>query len=141
MALGDDQSTDERREIGERLRVAMEEARVKNTELAELTDVTLQAVGAWIKTGRIDRKHWPTICERLGITLDWLMLGHEPKHPFGVSEPAATYQDQEIRKALDEFAAASPEERRTALIILRQLRATELPAGNDGNPKPKRHSG
>ena len=143
MALEDAQSAEEKRRIGDRLQTAMNEAKCKNTEMAVLTGVTLQAVGGWIKTGSIDRKHWPTICERLGVTLDWLMLGNQPKHPFGVSEAAVTYGDTEIRKALDEFASATPEERRTALIILRQLRAAGEASGNDSQPNPKvtRNSG
>jgi hypothetical protein len=120
----------------------MDEARVKNTELAEITGVTIQAIGGWMKTGSIDRKHWPAICDRLGITLDWLLLGVNPKHPFGVNEPGATYNDPGLRQALDEFAHATPDERQTALVILRQLRATKDPkAGNDHNTEKKRSFG
>lgn len=64
-----------------RLRQAMEEEGVSNTQLAEAADVTLQAVGGWLKTGKVSRKRLPAIAKAVRRSADWLLTGKG--HPKG----------------------------------------------------------
>lgn len=65
--------------LGRRLAEAMKAAGVRNTDLAEQCDVTVQAVGGWVRTGRIAYRHFPEICELLGCSIEWLATGKEPR--------------------------------------------------------------
>jgi transcriptional regulator with XRE-family HTH domain len=95
----------EKADVGERLRKAMARADCSHTELAELTGVTLQAITGWLETGRIARKHYPTITKRLRITVDHLLTGsmlpgipeiaddqHQVRSAAFVAESAASYE-------------------------------------------------
>lgn len=72
--------------MAERLATAMREAKVSNTALSQACDVSVQAVGNWKKTGRIDKRHLPKIAEltskpiRYFLQTDALALlpGQEP---------------------------------------------------------------
>ena len=59
----------------------MKAARVRNAELAEECDVTVQAVGDWLRTGRIAYRHFPEICKLLDCSIEWLATGRKEPRP------------------------------------------------------------
>lgn len=63
--------------VRRRLRQAMDDAGVSNTGLATFMGVSVQAVGDWLRTGKIASNRFPGICEKLGIRSDWLLWGEE----------------------------------------------------------------
>ncbi|MGH8562740.1 MAG: hypothetical protein ACREXW_01115 [Gammaproteobacteria bacterium] len=63
--------------VARRLAKAMKAAGIRNTELAERCDVTVQAVGGWLRTGRIAPRHFPDICMLVECTIEWLTTGKE----------------------------------------------------------------
>lgn len=70
--------------VGARLKKAMQEAEppASHTEIAELAEISPQGVSGWIKTGRISRKHLTKVCDRLNITLEWLLFGRSQMRPI-----------------------------------------------------------
>jgi len=59
-------------DIGRRLAQELARLGKTKTELAVAMEMSLQSVGAWIKTGRIDRKHHPAMM-KLGIDVPWVL--------------------------------------------------------------------
>lgn len=57
----------------------MDVAGLKNVDLSERTGVTLQGVGGWLKTGRIDPEHFPVIAKLINRSPTWLATGLEPE--------------------------------------------------------------
>src|SRR5579859_3898905 len=55
--------------IGARLKQALESRRETQAALAEVTGVSPQAVGLWLKTGEIERKNLIAACKWLGVSL------------------------------------------------------------------------
>jgi len=76
--------------IGARLKQALESRRETQAALAEVTGVSPQAVGLWLKTGEIERKNLIAACKWLGVSLDWVLAGDGAMEP-GVAEPAGVY--------------------------------------------------
>jgi hypothetical protein len=64
--------------VAQRLKSAMDAAGVENVDLSELTGVSLQGVGSWLRTGRIDRKWFPKIAKIVNRTPEWLLTGLDP---------------------------------------------------------------
>lgn len=64
--------------IAQRLRQAMDAAEVTNGQLAEATGVTIQAVGDWLRTGKIGRDRLALISKKLRRSIDWLLMGESP---------------------------------------------------------------
>lgn len=62
--------------IGKRIKEGLVAANKKAADLARALDTTPQAVGGWIKTGRIDKKKIPRVAKFLGLTTDQL-LGYD----------------------------------------------------------------
>lgn len=60
-----------------RLREAMDEEGVSNKALADTAGVSLQAVGDWLRTGRIGRDRLPSIAATVNRTIEWLLSGKE----------------------------------------------------------------
>ncbi len=58
-----------------RLRAAMDQAGVSNTELAQHIGVSGQAVGKWLKKGTIKKDHLPVIAKLTGVDFQWLSTG------------------------------------------------------------------
>ena len=54
----------------------MDQAGISNTQLANICNVSVQAVGGWKKTGRVNKKHLPTIANLTGVPVEWLMGGN-----------------------------------------------------------------
>lgn len=75
-----------RRALADRLVRAMREANVKSTTLAAATNVTVQAVGQWRKSGKIAVDRLPDIASILGKSIDWLLTGID-----GVEEKQERY--------------------------------------------------
>ena len=65
-------------DIANRMRSSMRTKGITNTALADATGVSVQAVGYWLKTGKVARQHLPGIAARLGTTTEYLLTGHEP---------------------------------------------------------------
>ena len=62
-------------ELGERLRDALDAARVSQAELARACNVTDQAVSDWLKTGRIHKQHLVMICYVTKKPLEYFLVG------------------------------------------------------------------
>lgn len=62
---------------GDRLGALLRRANVSHAALAAAADVSVQAVGKWIRTGKFAREHVPTICRTLHCSADEL-LGLSP---------------------------------------------------------------
>lgn len=70
---------DERKKVADRLRQAMREEGITNTALAEAVGVSVQAVGFWLKTGKVSRNRLPQIAKTVHKTVDWLLTGKKPE--------------------------------------------------------------
>lgn len=68
--------------IAARLAHSMDDAGLTNTRLASACNVSVQAVGGWKRTGRINKKHFPTIARLTGKPVEWLMGGMAPPPDF-----------------------------------------------------------
>lgn len=66
----------------ERMYQVMEEIGADEAELARRTENSPQTVNNWGRRKNLPEKQAPRVAEALGITLDWLMYGREPKHPY-----------------------------------------------------------
>lgn len=63
--------------VADKLRLALREAGVTQTQVAQYCGVTKQAVQGWIKTGRIDKQRLPKLAEITGRPLSWWLDGKE----------------------------------------------------------------
>lgn len=96
----------------------MLKAGVSNTELAARCDVSVQAVGQWLRHGKVARQRLPQIAEALGTTIDEL-LGYRP---------AGEYDElDELNEAWPEL----PEYVRQAICKLAGLGTPEPPEPPD----------
>lgn len=62
-------------DLADRLREALDESGVSQAELARACDVTEQAVHDWLKTGRIGKQHFVTICHVTKKGLEFFFVG------------------------------------------------------------------
>lgn len=69
---------DNQKAITDRIRQLRDEKGLRNSDLAEACDVSLQAVGQWLKTARIHRKHFPRLASLFGVSIQYLLTGDEP---------------------------------------------------------------
>lgn len=69
-----DKNESERKYLASRLAYAIDRAGSK-ASIARACNVTEQAVTGWLKTGRVHRKHLPTIASMAGVRLEWLTWG------------------------------------------------------------------
>lgn len=87
----------------------MEEAGVSAAELAELRDVSVQAVYKWIRTGQIAREHLPSVAAKLKTTADFLLTGItlgdgvRTYHPDDEPDPDTVF----IKESTIRFAAGN----------------------------------
>lgn len=128
-------------DVAARLCEAMNEyGRRAASDLSEASGVSLQAITGWRKTGRIHRKHLNTVCTKLGVNEAWLAFGVGPK--YRVREDAGQYiaRPRASDDELNEFIAASPDERRMALEVIRMMRGTRSPENDDDAPPPAKSS-
>ena len=65
--------------LAARIKQEMDARGKKQTELAELFGLSANAVSKWIKSGKIGRDRIPVIARFLGVTMEWLLTGREPK--------------------------------------------------------------
>jgi len=78
--------------IARRLREGMNDAKVTNAQLAEATGATIQAVGDWLRTGKIARDRLPSISQKIRRSIDWLLIGESPIDDVIDALPAADAQ-------------------------------------------------
>lgn len=101
--LNENDAEIERLALAARLKEALSQPGMK-TAVAEACAVTEQAVTGWITTGRIHKKHFPTLERITGYRLMWLLAGQMPKRQedyliaqrqtnHGIKEPAANVTD------------------------------------------------
>jgi hypothetical protein len=88
--------------VARRLKSAMDALEIKNVRIAEVCDVSEQAVGGWLKTGRIDEEHFPAICKAINRSPVWLATGLEPES-FAVAE-AFQEMPQDLKPAFQKVA-------------------------------------
>lgn len=69
----------------------MKSANVTNAVLAEELGVSVQAVGGWLKTGKISACRLPGIAHRLGQTVDYMM---------GIAKPQPSAKADMIAKRI-----------------------------------------
>jgi transcriptional regulator with XRE-family HTH domain len=62
-------------DLAERLRRALDEARISQAALARACGVTDQAVHDWVISGRIAKEHFPTISALTGKGLEYFLVG------------------------------------------------------------------
>ncbi|MEC9482550.1 MAG: S24 family peptidase [Halomonas sp.] len=74
MQQATDNKETERQALASRLAYAFERIGSK-ASVARACEVTEQAVTGWLKTGRVHRKHLPTIAKMARVRLDWLAWG------------------------------------------------------------------
>lgn len=118
--------------FGRRLHEAMKAAGVYNADLARAVGVTPTCIKNWL-TGRIPRADQvPAICERLGVSMEWLLTGvTEPKAGAGdemvgaeAESAHSLAQAQQHLYFLTNLVELYREERETHLLELKTLRAS-----------------
>ncbi len=62
-------------DLADRLRDALDEAGVSQADLARACDVTDQAVHDWLKTGRVGKQHFVTICHLTKKDFSYFFVG------------------------------------------------------------------
>ncbi len=67
--------------LAEKLGTAIRETDLKQTDIAIACGVTKQAVQGWLRTGRIAKKHLPTLAKVSGRSLDWWLDGGAQEEP------------------------------------------------------------
>jgi len=63
--------------LSKNLRAARDAAGLSNTDLADACGVTVQAVGGWLKTGKISRESLVLFAKAVGRSVDSLLTGEE----------------------------------------------------------------
>lgn len=101
-----------------------------DTEMSKLFSVTPQTISTWRKRGTIPYNSLVTLCEREGMSLDWLLTGEGPMKKYeapeekpltGVREASTIYNVREdpdlaeIVSLLEEF----PQDKRLILKLLK----------------------
>lgn len=93
-------------EVAKRLRQAMDEEKVTNTDLADATDVTIQAVTGWLKNGKISATNLPGICRKINRSIEWLLTGLEPTAHYSTKTIAHVVHTMETMDIEDQYLAA-----------------------------------
>lgn len=101
-----------RQAVATRLRVAMKEAGVANTTLAEAAGVSIQAVSGWLRTGKIARERIPVVAATVRCSVDWLLTGNEP---IEIREQGPAYKggvySRDEQGLIETYRSLSPEDR------------------------------
>lgn len=124
----------------DRCREEMVHAGIHQEDLMPVFQVTTRgAVGHYL-TGRRNPSAMQilAVAKRLGVTVEWLLTGEDPKHPAGATaEHNADYQksDTATKELIDTILNSDRQGRLSPVTadILRQLVAT-LEGGLDQNP-------
>lgn len=101
-------------ELRDRLKRAINEAPVKLTHpmIAEATGVSAQGVGAWLRTGRIDKRHFPALSKLTGKPLAYFH-GEDSAEPADKNLRQVEVRSDELRPATNTL--------RDALIITERV--------------------
>ena len=62
--------------LGDRIKTAMTDAGLTQTQIASKLGVTPQSVYGWLKTSTIKKAHLSNLALLLGVTTDWLVTGN-----------------------------------------------------------------
>ena len=81
-------NNDDRETLAARLKSARDRSGITNAEIAHTCGVTPQAVGAWLRTGKISGRHLASIAATTGVSTDWLITGRDRN---SARESAAVY--------------------------------------------------
>ena len=65
--------------MAKKIRTALSETGMTQVALAGKCNVSKQAVQSWLKTGRVDKKHLPTLAQATGKPLAWWLDADEPE--------------------------------------------------------------
>lgn len=91
--------------IAKLIRDKVRHDRGKQAELAKACGVTPQAITGWIKTGKVAKKHYPTISRVLGVPLKALhgetYAINEPETEYKPISAALPYEDKDIDDLVD----------------------------------------
>ena len=100
----------------------MIEAGISNTDLADRTDVSIQAVGFWLKTGKISKHRMARISAAVNRSVDWILTGHDSPNNYDLREGRGYYApDQQSAEFLDALSKITPEERDALLALMRSM--------------------
>ena len=116
------QQEQERLALAKRLRTAIGDHSKK--AVAEACGVTEQALTGWLKTGRIHKKHLPTLSRLAGVDLSWLMTGvgiprPEPPDQSIAEPPPPSYLQAALLEAFEGLTDAQQQQ------AIRDLQATK----------------
>ncbi|ADE14144.1 CI repressor [Nitrosococcus halophilus Nc 4] len=106
------------KDVAKRLRQAMDETGVSNAKLATNLDMSLQAIGGWLKTGKIARDRLPGIRAALGISIDWLLTGQGSMR-LSDTESLLTPQQREV---LNLFESLTDRQQKDFLESMREAK-------------------
>lgn len=79
--------------VAQRIRDAIRAAGMTNTDLAERLGVSVQAVGQWMKKGRIDKRHLPALAACTGKPVEYF-LADNWQDTVAVREMVAGYNER-----------------------------------------------
>lgn len=80
----------ERQQMAARIKEKMQQKGISNTALAETAGVSLQAVGQWLKSGKISRERLWKIAQYLDNTVDYLLTGIKSAN-HGIADAISSY--------------------------------------------------
>lgn len=90
-----------------KLKEAISIAKVTQTQVATACGVTKQAVQGWVKTGRFDKKHLPTLAAITGKPLEWWL--------DIASDNAAATEEEKILAALQDWRMQASQKSREVI--------------------------
>lgn len=102
----------ENQTLAERLKKAMAEhdPPVHPAALARACGVTTAAVGGWLKTGRVDKRHFQTFVRVLGQPLEYFHLATLNTAPNAAERAAAYEVDKHLQCVQTAWNSLLPEE-------------------------------
>jgi len=127
--------------IKKQLKRKLDEKQLKQSDLAEYTDVSVQAVSKWIKSGKISIENIPSVAKFLNIQISELITGAPEKIIYTKGENSCPDMSMEVITLIDLITSTSssgqlPED---SILVLKKLieqlsRSTEIPIAS-----PEKH--
>ena len=119
-------------EMGNSIRIAMENRDLDNRTLARLLDVGERAVSEWKNTGKVSRERIPSLAHILDVTTDWLLTGESwddniidlrriNESKFGLKDQTIVFSP--VMEAEDLFSEPSPKTPQKIRVVLDEFRA------------------
>lgn len=108
--------------VAERLRAALLDSKVSDVQLASECGVTKQAITGWKKTGRIAKKHLPTVAALTHKPVEYFLLQEvdhiKPAKPSASDGPANALTLNALEHQLLAFFRGMSADHRDDLIVL-----------------------